>query len=94
MHKLGIPYDERVCICEIGSGELGPTGNVIVTLGLSMGTNYSKHIPEEDAKKLRDVISPGAEIKWYLDSTRWKWTENRRYRDTGALGFTYCIYIL
>lgn len=84
MHELGIPYDERVSICQINNGELGPTGIVLVTLGLSMGTNYTGHIPEENAKKLRDVTAPSAELKWYLDYKHWQWTENRRYRAPGA----------
>lgn len=84
MHDLGLSYDERVHLCQIGSGELNPNGTVAVKLGVSMGTNYNGRLSEEHAKKLRDATAPGAEIKWYMDVNRWQWTENRRYRAPGA----------
>lgn len=94
MHDLGLPYDERVYLCQIGSGELNPSGTVAVKLGVSMGTNYTGHMSEEDAKKLRDATAPGAKIKWYLDAKRWQWTENRRYRAPGALRFIVLCFTL
>lgn len=88
MTHLGLPYDERVTVCQIGNGNLTPAGKVSVTLGLSMGTNYTGRIEEESAKKLRDATAPGAELKWFLDAERWQWKENRRVRprELGTLG--------
>ncbi|EIM84289.1 uncharacterized protein STEHIDRAFT_158975 [Stereum hirsutum FP-91666 SS1] len=81
MAHLGLPVDRRVSVCQIGTVELSTKARIVRRLGLSMGTNYTGHIPEESAKKLRDATAPGADVKWYLDTKRCKWVENCRWRD-------------
>lgn len=39
-----------------------------------MGSNYEGAIPEEQIKRLGEVVAPGVEIRWFLDKGEWAWT--------------------
>lgn len=70
----------------MASGDLGSSGKILVALGLSLGTNYVGHIPEDNVRKLRDMTAPAVEPRWFLDPKRWKWTVNLHYKAPGTWG--------
>ena len=41
--------------------------------GLIIGNNYMGTLDEEAHDRLKAIISPNEDAKWYIDYQRWKW---------------------
>lgn len=81
LEHLDLPYDKRVVARQFSNGDVDPDdGKVLLTVGLSLGTNYAGRLSEERVKKIRDLVAPGVEPRWFLDVERWKWTKNKNIR--------------
>lgn len=78
--EAGIEDDDRIQVVLVsdGSFKLGPEDQRYTHfhMALTVGTNYTGCISQEDADKLGQIAAGGARLRWYLDYEKWKWMSN------------------